>query len=707
MTSALSRLLRPESIAIVGLSADPTKHGQRVLTFLRRFGYQKPVWGVNPNCPEVPGAEVFPRLLDLPLPPDAIVLAIPPPAIPSVLEEAGEIGAGGVILFSGGFAETGREGATLQTRIRDIARAGKVRLLGPNSAGIVHAAAQTVMSFLTCLERPAEEIRSGPVGLITQSGGNGSLIHNLAADRGSGLAISISTGNESDVQAGEVLEHLADHPQVRAIAMLIEIVRDGERFLNGARKAITAGKPMVVCKIGNSKLGRRAVLTHTGALAGMPRAYEAVFDSLGITSARSPEEMFEVTEILAQAPAPRGGGVGIVTHSGGTAVQLADRADEMGLALPAPSPELQERLRPLLRFGAAANPADLGGIVTQPGRFPRVVQYFLDEPAYDVVVATSTPHPPSHTEGRAHALVRLAKETAKPLIHLWLAGGQAEHGLRILRESNIPVATNMDTLLRAIQGLCLIQRLRDGRLEEKAARPGPSLSKRSLHSAGAEAVLTESAAKALLREAGIRIPPGKLAVSESEAVEAAASLGFPVVLKIVSPAIPHKTEAGGVRLNLRGPEEVRSSWKEAWASVRRHSPGARVEGALIEKFLPGVEMILGIARDPAFGPLVLVGTGGIMAEIFEDVCLALPPVTHARAGELIQSLKGFRLLDGFRGGPKADLDGLADLVERVSLIAVEWGDQIEEMDLNPVVYSQGNWWALDALVRLRTSGRCG
>jgi acyl-CoA synthetase (NDP forming) len=415
--------------------------------------------------------------------------------------------------------------------------------------------------------------------------------------------------------------------------------------------------------------------------------------------------MFEVVEILARAPVPRGEGVGIVTHSGGTAVQLADRADELGLSLPAPSPELQERLGPLLQFGAAANPADLGGIVTQPGRFPKVVQCFLDEPAYDVVVATSTPHPPSHTEERAHALVRLAKETAKPLIHLWLAGGQAEHGVRILRESNIPVATNMDALLRAIQGLSLIRRLRDERLTGKGARSGPSLGKKppSLHSAGAEATLAEPAAKALLRDAGIRIPPGKLAASESEAVEAAASLGFPVVLKIVSAGIPHKTEAGVVRLNLRGPEEVRSAWKEAWDSARRHSPAASVKGALIEKFLPGVEMILGIVRDPAFGPLVLIGTGGVMAEVFADVCLALPPVTHARAAELIRSLKGFRLLGGFRGGPKADLDDLADLVERVSLIAVEWGDRIEEMDLNPVAYSQGNWWALDALVRLKAS----
>ncbi|OGL60253.1 MAG: hypothetical protein A3I72_04890 [Candidatus Tectomicrobia bacterium RIFCSPLOWO2_02_FULL_70_19] len=702
MPAALSRLLRPESIAIVGLSADPAKHGQRVLTFLRRFGYQKPVWGVNPNTPEVPGAEVFPRLRDLSRAPDAIVLAIPPPAIPGVLEEAGEVGAGGAILFSGGFAEAGKEGASLQARIRDIARAGGVRLLGPNSAGIVHAAAGTVMSFLTCLERPAGEIRDGPVGLITQSGGNGSFIHNLAADRGSGLAISVSTGNEADVQAGEILEWLAGHPQVRVVAMLIETVRDGERFLNGARKAIAAGRPMVACKIGNSESGRRAVQTHTGALAGALRVYEAVFESLGIVSTRSPEEMFEVAEVLARAPVPKDDGVGVVTHSGGTAVQLADRADEAGVSLPAPSPGLQERLGPFLQFGAAANPADLGGIVTQPERFPEVVRCFLDEPAYGTVVVVSTPHPPSHTEGRARALVKLAQETAKPLIHLWLAGGQAEHGLRILREAGASVATGMDPLVRALRGLSAARRMREERPPE-AAGFGPALHEKFRAAPGA-ATLTEPEGKALLREAGIPVPPGRFVASEGEAVEAAGALGFPVVLKIVSPDVHHKTEVEGVRLNLRGPEEVRAAWRETRESVRKRSPGARMTGALIERFLPGVEMILGIARDPAFGPLVLVGTGGVLAEVLEDVRFALPPVTRARAAELIHALKGARLLEGFRGRPKADLEGLADLVETISRLAVHFGDRFEELDLNPEVFSGGRWHVLDALVRLRAPG---
>ncbi|MEE9240219.1 MAG: CoA-binding protein, partial [bacterium] len=437
--SSLSRLLRPESIAIVGLSADSTKHGARVLSFLRRFGFEGTIWGVNPKTPQVAGVEVFAHLGELPFSPDALVLAVPAPVIPKVLEEAGVCGAGGAILFSGGFAEAGPEGAALQARVKEMALASGVRLLGPNSAGVIHPAARTVMSFLTCLERPAEEIHTGPVGLITQSGGVGSFIHNLAASRGSGLAISVSTGNEADIEAGEALSYLTDHPDVKVIALFLEVVRNGPRFLAAARAALGAGKPIVACKIGRSESGQRIMSTHTGALAGPERVYEAAFVSLGITVTRSPEELFEVAELMARSPRPAGAGVGIVTHSGGTAVMLADRAEELGVSLPTPSPQLQERLAPFLQFGATGNPADLGGIVTQPQRYAEGVRLFLEDPAYAAVVAVSTPHPPPHTPGRARALVELSRNSAKPVINLWLAGDQAEEGLHILREAGAPV----------------------------------------------------------------------------------------------------------------------------------------------------------------------------------------------------------------------------------------------------------------------------
>ncbi len=440
--SGLSRLLRPASVAIVGLSADSAKHGGRVLSFLKKGGFEGPVWGVHPKTPEVEGTEMFPSLRALPAAPDAVVLTIPPPSIPEVLEDAAGIGAGGAILFSGGFAETGGEGAALQNRIRDIARSGGVRLLGPNSAGIIHPAARTILSFLTCLERPADQIRTGPVGLVTQSGGTGSFIHNLAAERGGGLAISVSTGNEPDIELGEVFAALVEHPDVRAIALILETIRNGPRFMEAARAAREAGKPVVALKIGRTEAGRGIMRTHTGALAGPERAYEAAFEALGIATARGPEELFEVAEIMARSPLPKGEGVGIVTHSGGAAIMLADRAEELGIRLPEPSKDLKDALAPLLQMGAAGNPADLGGIVSRPERFGEVIRLFLADPAYGLVVPVSTPHPAAHSAGRARELGEIARETGAPLPNLWLAGDLGKEGLDILRAEGTPAATS-------------------------------------------------------------------------------------------------------------------------------------------------------------------------------------------------------------------------------------------------------------------------
>ncbi|MEE9241369.1 MAG: acetate--CoA ligase family protein, partial [bacterium] len=670
-SSSISRFFRPASIAIVGLSPDKTKHGQRVLSFLRKFGFEGPIWGVHPKTSPIGGIEMFPSLLEIPGSPDAVVLAVPPPAIPKVLEEAGQRDAGGAILFSGGFAEMGEEGAALQNKIRDIARAGGVRLLGPNSAGVIHPAAGTVMSFLTCLERPADQIRPGPVGLVTQSGGTGSFIYNLAAERGGGLAISISTGNEPDIKLGEAFAWLVEHPEVKAIALLLEMVRDGPRFIEAARAALAAGKPVVVCKIGRSESGQRIMRTHTAALAGSMRTYEAAFHALGITTTRTPMELYEVAEVMARSPLPPGEGVGIVTHSGGAAVMLADRAEELGISIPPSSKNLKRRLAPYLQMGAAGNPADLGGIVSQPERYTEVVCCFLEEPAYDVVVPVSTPHPSAHSAGRARDLVKLSREVEKPLPHLWLAGDLGKEGLDILREEGVPVAENADSLLRAVGGLIRLGKLQRGENQAEDARPDlPLLEQMKTFQDSEEAVdLPEAESKALLRDMGFPVVRGELAANEKEAAAAAGRIGFPVVLKVSSPEIPHKTEAGAIRLNLQSMEEVRQAWDEIMENVRMNAPDARIEGALIEEYTPGTEIILGSLRDETFGPMVLVGTGGVLAEAMEDVALGLAPVSGSDAERMIASLRGRPLLKGFRGAPPADEKALAKLVSHLSRVA--------------------------------------
>ncbi|MFP6871439.1 MAG: acetate--CoA ligase family protein [Nitrospinota bacterium] len=700
--SSLSRLLRPASVAIVGLSEDLSKHGGRVLSFLRKIEFEGPVWGVNPKTPGIEGVEIFPSLREVPGSPDAVVLAVPPPAIPRILEDAGKIHAGGAIIFSGGFAETGNDGEALQKQICGIARAGGVRLLGPNSAGIIHPSARTILSFLTCLERPMGEIRPGPVGLITQSGGTGSYIHNLAAERGGGLAISVSTGNEADIELGEVFYALVEDPEVHAIALLLESVRHGPRFIEAAHAARAAGKAVVACKIGRTKTGHEIMRTHTGALAGPARTYEAVFESLGIVSVKNPAELFEVAEIMARAPIPNGDGVGIVTHSGGAAIMLADRSEELHISLPEPSQNLKSRLAPYLQMGASGNPADLGGIVSQPERYPEAVRLFLEDGAYDLVVPVSTPHPSAHSEDRARTLIELARLSKKPILNLWLAGDLGKKGLDILCAAGMATATNAESLLKAVEGVIRLGEMKRAQgAEHDAMGADPMILERfAAYRTARRHNLSEEESKAVLREMGIPTLKGEAAADPMEAVRVAHKIGYPVALKVISTDLPHKSEAGGVRLNLKNEDEVRRAWEEMMRDAAAYSPQAAIEGGLVEEFAPGTEMILGIVRDATFGPMVLAGTGGIHAETMKDVALALPPVSEVRAARMIASLRGRRLLQGFRGAPPADERVLCALIARLSGIAIAYRAYILELDLNPVIFSGGAWRVADALIRL-------
>ncbi len=404
--SALDPLLEPESLAVVGLSDDAGKHGGRVLANLRKLGYGGQVWGVNPRLPEVEGAAVFASLHDLPGVPDLVVCAVPAPVVPGVVAAAGELGVGAAVVFAGGFAESGAAGESLQEALKAAAATG-IRVLGPNSGGVIRPSHGLAVSFLTCLDRPAEQVRSGPVGLVTQSGGTGSYIHNLAAARGGGLAASVSTGNEVDIQLGEAVAAVAAISEVRAVAVVVEAVRDGTAFVEAVEAAHRQGKPVVVCRIGGSRAGGRLTATHTGAIATPARVLDGVLDALGVTVTETPGELLDVAEVMARTPPPAGPRVGIVTHSGGVAILLADLASRAGVPLPEPDADLSAALAPLLDHGAARNPLDMGGIIGGPGRFAAVVDLFAGSGLFDSVLAVSTAHPPAHTSERAATLAAL------------------------------------------------------------------------------------------------------------------------------------------------------------------------------------------------------------------------------------------------------------------------------------------------------------
>ena len=662
--SDLGRLLDPASIAIVGLAEDQTKHGGRVLGHLRRLGFAGTVYGVNPKLPEVHDVEMFGSVAALPEPPDLVVCAVPAAAVVDVVADSE--GTGGLVVFAGGFGESGPDGQALETDLAEKAGSLGVRVLGPNSGGIIRPTRGLAASFLTCLDRPADQIRSGRVAVVTQSGGTGSYLHNLAAARGGGLAISVSTGNEADIRLGEAIDAVSQLDEVRVVLALIETVRDVPVFVESVRTSVERGKPVVACRIGIGSQGKTLMTTHTGAMAVADKVLEGVLDSLGVVIAETPGEAYEVAEVIAHSPMPKGDRAAIVTHSGGIAIHLADLAEQRRLDLPQPGPDLRARLDPLLDHGAANNPLDMGGIIGGAARFSDVVGVFAGSGEYDMILAVSTAHPPAHTEERVRGLVAL--EPPVPLVHLWMAGDQAGDGLRELLAAEAAVTEEPRAAIRALAGL--------GHLASKSPRPAPD-------------PLVDA-----FEDWGVLLVEGDLAADPDAAVAIAQGLGYPVVVKVSSPGLAHKTEIGGVALDLGTPEAVAKAFTAVIGSAS--AAGLTVEGARVERFRPGLEVIVGAVIDPVFGPLVSVGLGGVLTELLDDVVFAPAPVDEEGALAMIARLRGRIILDGHRGDPAADVGGLASIVSLVSRGLV--GSGYTEVEINPLVWNAGEWVAVDWLL---------
>ena len=695
MSHGIQRLLQPRSVAIVGLSTDPSKHGGRVLRHLRALGYAGDILGVHPKGEVIDGIETVPSVADLPIPVDALVCAVPAAALPGVIEQGATIGAGSAVIFGAGFAEAGDEGRARQRELVAAARDSGLRILGPNSAGVIRPSSRAALSFLTSLDRPGDEIRSGPVAVVTQSGGAGSFIVNRAAARGQGLAAVVSTGNEADVTAEAVIATLVADDEVKSIALVLEAVRDGAAFIAAVEAAHAAGKPVVVCKLGTSATGREVMRTHTGALADERRVTAGVLDALGVTVVQTPGELLDVAEVMARTRLPAGPRVGVVTHSGGNAVLLADLGEEQGLQLPPVPGWLVEELAAYINHGATGNPMDLGAIMSGPHRFAEVVERTTK--AYDVVLAVSTPHPPPFTRVRGQSLLAL-NEGDVPIVNLWLAGDLGAEGLQILRDGGAPVVTEPRAAVRALRGLVT--------LATRSADPGaPPVEPADVAAVAAMrhtgSAPTEAQAKALLSQWGVPVVAGRTAPDADAAAGIARELGFPVVVKISASGLEHKTEIGGVRLNLRTPDEVRAAAGEMLTAVRARASQTAVDGVLVEQYSPGLEMIVGARYDDTFGPIVLVGLGGVLAEALEDVVIAPAPVTAAGAKRMVERLRARAVLESSRSGPAPDVAALCELVATLSRRFVAASPGVAEIEINPLVFGPHGWLALDAVIRLR------
>jgi acyl-CoA synthetase (NDP forming) len=706
--AALRRVLSPRSVAVVGVSAEPTSFGARSTTNLRDFA--GPVWAVNPKHAgrELHGRPCYGSVADLPEAPDCVLLALPRTGVLAGVRAAAERGAGGAIVYASGYGETGLpDRVAEEVALREAARSLSLPLVGVNCLGVVDHTTRAGVTFMP--EYPRLTAPAGGVSIASQSGALGYALMQ-AAERGFSLCHMATAGNSTDLDVCDLAAYQLSMPECRAVALAVEGLRDARRLFLLGEAARAAGKAVVALKLGRGEAGAAAAVSHTGSLAGSAAAWSAAFRRAGMAEVEDFEALLETAGLFAKAPPgrPKARGVAIVTPSGGAGIMAADHAEALGLDMPQPAPETERVLRGAIpEFGAPRNPCDLTAqVATNPAMFDACMDAMLADGQYGVVVMPVVYSHHATTQGRMESMRPHARKHGKPICIAWLPERLEGPGAAAADSApELPLFRSTRRLMNAVR----LWLEHDGRTAADAP-PGAPASFPALDLAvaslpGGGEVLTEAEAKALFARAGLPVVEERRATTAQAAAEAAAALGFPVVLKLDSPDIAHKTEVGGVRLDLGSADAVREAFDAVAASARRHAPDARIDGALVQRMAPkGVELILGAKRDPQFGPMVLVGTGGVMAELFRDVALDLAPVTPERAERMLRSLKGFPLLDGFRGAEKADIGAVAAAVAAFSCLVATAGERIAEAEINPLIAGPWGCLAVDGLVRCGGDG---
>ena len=694
--TAIQALLRPDSIAVIGATADANKLNGRPLHYLRRDGFQGRIFPVNPNYDEVIGMRCYPDVDSLPEAPDMAIVAVAARRVVDSVEALGRKGTRAAIVFGAGFAEMGEDGLRLELELLAAARKTGIRICGPNTLGVINAFDGVTATFSQYAFDPPI---AGPVAFASQSGAFGTGIAALARNRGVGFGYFVNTGNEVDITLTEVLEGLLDDDRIKVAAAYLEGLKNPESLLRLADKAIRLGKPLVVTKVGRKAAGIRAAASHTGALAGEDAVFDGVVRQHGIIRARNEEHMLDLVSAFSTCSIPNGRGVAIVTQSGGAAALLADRADDLGLDVPVLGPDIQARLRDvILPFGMPGNPVDLTAqFIAEPEILTKSVQITMDDPVvHTAVIWFQLMH--AFSDALVDVLSELKRTATKPFVVCWLAAPPA--ALERLREEGICVIGATEPAIDIIAGLVAFGETRKRLL--KAPRPNVPAS--WLANDGAVQPLPSMAARSLLVELGIPLVDAEVATNAAEAGAAAAHLGLPVAIKVESLDVLHKSDAGGVKLGLNSLDEVKTATDEIIAAVTRHDSTARIDGVLVQPMAsPGTELVIGMRRDSMFGPIIMLGLGGIFVEALKDVAFARAPVLRGDVPLMIDSLQGQAVFDGVRGQSPVNAEALTGVLVALSQLALEH-PEIIEIDLNPVFANPDGLVAVDWLV-LSTQAR--
>jgi acetate---CoA ligase (ADP-forming) len=709
----IAAMLWPRSVALIGASSDAEGLRGRIMKIMLGHAFAGSFYPISRSHAEVMGLKAYPSVTDLPQAPDLAVIIIPAKHVPEELERCGKAGVRSAVVLSSGFAEAaGDAGSQMQADIRTIAKRYGMAVMGPNSEGFANIAAALCPTFSPAMEAGGKPLLPtgrprGQLAVIAQSGGMGFAFFDHGRAKELSFRYIVTTGNEACLETLDVADFALDEGKTDALLLLLEDIKSPATLQRVAEKALRAGKPIIVNKIGQSDAGIRAAASHTAALAGSYAAYQAMFQRYGIIEGRDLGEMVDIAAgfVAWSSRLPLGKRVAICTASGGGGGWMADACTAAGLEVPRLDAETRARIDVHLpAYGTSQNPVDATAQAIFKIGYAGLADLVVPSPVIDSIIVVMTARSPVNIDRQRDALTRLAATTSKPIL-LWSYTLPAPRSVEILSEAGYPVYTSIPNCARTLRLMADYRALRERFLQPLEVRTKILADATGARAALAKApsTLCEWEARPVLATYGIGTNPiGLLASSAQAAASAAQDISGPVALKVQSPDVLHKTEAGAVAVNVSTPDEARAAYARVLAGARRYAPDARIQGVLVQPMAPpGREVILGVKRDATFGPLVMVGLGGVDVEVLKDVVLSPVPLLGEReALDMLARLKGAPLLHAHRGMPASDIDALASLMVRLSHFAADLADQVAEIDLNPViVHARGKGVSVvDALI---------
>ena len=679
---SFENFFNPKSVAIVGASRQKSKVGYEILANMLEAGYKGDIYPVNPKADIIEGLKCYPDLESINKTPELVIVIIPARFVPAVMQQCVKVGTRAVIIITAGFKEVGEDGRELEQQIIQIARQAGIRIIGPNCLGLIAPGNKVNASFGGAMPKP------GAIGYLSQSGALLAAILDMANTNGIGFSKLISIGNKADVDELDLIRVLGEDSETKVIAGYLESITDGNAFVNQAER-ISHNKPILLMKSGGTSAGAKAASSHTGSLAGSETAYGAVFERAGIIRCNSIKEQFDYAQAFGNQPLPAGSRVAVITNAGGPGIMAADAIEREGLNFAKLTDESISKLASQLPKAANLyNPIDVLGDALAD-RYEFALDVVIDDPNVDTVLVLLTPQAMTESEGTAEAVVKISREKPKkPIFACFLGAEKIEDGIRILREGKIPVLDCPESAVATIKVMTDYFRWRSRpkrvvKLFPVNRRKVEGIIERHLRRGIREIGETES--KEILEAYGFITPQGSIATTSEQAGNIAQQLGFPVVLKIWSPDIIHKSDVGGVKIGLSSVQEVKDAFDLMMYRIPKKQPDANILGVLVQEMCKsGKEVILGMHRDTHFGPLMMFGMGGIMVEVLKDVAFYLAPLTAEEAEQMLISTRTYKMLKGVRGEEGVDIKAIAEGLQRLSQLVTEF-PQIKEMDINPYV----------------------